>query len=293
MIVNLIRGRAMLRRIFLATAALASAASPGFSGEKAEMSRNWEGFYSGMSVGGGFGSPPVCTIASNVFFNTGFFQTGGAPLASALSQSGCAPVETGGAIGGGQTGYNLRLNDDVIVGGEAEINGLSQSGHASFEKPTPDFAGSSTYASTLSEKSVNWFGALRGRIGWLAMSNVLLHATAGLSFGGLRGFTDPLASGTSPAGFAWYGLSGVPTLCTPFWHGVGVGWTAGGGAEWMFLPQLSLKLEYLFYDLGPARWINSPQSAFMGGSLLARNASTSSTRFTGNIVRVGVNFHFE
>ena len=29
-----------------------------------------------------------------------------------------------------------------------------------------------------------------------------------------------------------------------------VGWTLGGGIEWMFAPGLSLKGEYLFYDLG-------------------------------------------
>ena len=43
-------------------------------------------------------------------------------------------------------------------------------------------------------------------------------------------------------------------------HGVGpinssvdytaVGWTAGGGAEWAFAPHWSVKIEYLFVDLG-------------------------------------------
>lgn len=201
-------------------------------------------------------------------------------------------METGGALGGAQTGYNLRLHDDFRAGVETEINVLSQSGHASFEKPTPDFAGGTTYASTYSEKSVNWFGSLRGRIGWLAMSDVLLHVTAGLAYGGVRGITNPLTSGDYPAGTFWVGPSGPPTFCRSFWHGVQVGWTAGGGAEWMFTSLMSLKVEYLFYDLGPAQWINQPQSAFSSSVFLATNASKSSTRFTGNIVRVGVNFHF-
>ena len=29
-----------------------------------------------------------------------------------------------------------------------------------------------------------------------------------------------------------------------------VGWTVGGGLEWMFLPNWSAKVEYLYYDLG-------------------------------------------
>jgi opacity protein-like surface antigen len=28
------------------------------------------------------------------------------------------------------------------------------------------------------------------------------------------------------------------------------GWTAGGGAEWMFIANMSLKAEYHFYDSG-------------------------------------------
>ena len=38
--------------------------------------------------------------------------------------------------------------------------------------------------------------------------------------------------------------------------------TAGGGVEWMFMPNWSLKFEYLYYDLGQATWANSPNSSF-------------------------------
>jgi outer membrane immunogenic protein len=74
-----------------------------------------------------------------------------------------------------------------------------------------------------------------------------------------------------------------------------VGWTAGGGTEWMFMPNWSVKAEYLYYDLGN-----------MSGSLVNNyyglNASSGdnglesitnySKRISGNIVRAGVNYHF-
>jgi outer membrane immunogenic protein len=55
-------------------------------------------------------------------------------------------------------------------------------------------------------------------------------------------------------------------------------WSIGGGAEWMFAPKWSAKLEYLYMDTGDT------------------SVTLLGTTFTGhaqnNIVRVGVNYHF-
>ena len=71
-----------------------------------------------------------------------------------------------------------------------------------------------------------------------------------------------------------------------------VGWTVGGGLEWMFWPNWSAKVEYLYYDLGSVTFtlrVCSPQRVSGIGS---RNSTQSTTRFDGHIVRVGVNYHF-
>jgi outer membrane immunogenic protein len=73
-----------------------------------------------------------------------------------------------------------------------------------------------------------------------------------------------------------------------------VGWTAGGGAEWMFMPNMSAKVEYLYYDLGTAS--GSVVNPFYGVQAAAgRNGLESvtnySSRVNGNIVRAGVNYH--
>lgn len=58
----------------------------------------------------------------------------------------------------------------------------------------------------------------------------------------------------------------------------------------------SLKLEYLYYDLGRATYALSPLTSFaiIGGPPILRTvgAPVSGTRFNGNVVRAGINYHF-
>jgi outer membrane immunogenic protein len=74
-----------------------------------------------------------------------------------------------------------------------------------------------------------------------------------------------------------------------------VGWTAGGGVEWMFSPNWSLKAEYLYYNLGSVTYNLSPLIHTLTIPPFTTVASAfphSSTRFNGNIVRAGLNYHF-
>ena len=64
------------------------------------------------------------------------------------------------------------------------------------------------------------------------------------------------------------------------------------GAEWMFLPNRSAKVEYLCYDL------REPTAPLVNTSLKA-NGTTGAEAFTnekgpvsGNIIHAGVNYHF-
>ena len=69
------------------------------------------------------------------------------------------------------------------------------------------------------------------------------------------------------------------------WTGYGntrTGWTAGGGVEWMFVPNLSAKLEYLFMDL---------DSGGTTGSLTGYQWGTH-VHPEYNLIRAGVNYHF-
>jgi outer membrane immunogenic protein len=85
------------------------------------------------------------------------------------------------------------------------------------------------------------------------------------------------------------------TLCgAGFMRQTRVGWTVGGGLEWMFMPNWSLKGEYLYYDLGSLAWNNTPivhDDRETAGAQVINNSSTSMS-FNGHIVRAGINYHF-
>lgn len=75
-----------------------------------------------------------------------------------------------------------------------------------------------------------------------------------------------------------------------------VGWSAGGGLECMFAANWSAKVEYLYYDLGSMRFnsgvFTATDTSNGGLGLLLANAVQAQARFNGNIVRAGVNYHF-
>lgn len=76
-----------------------------------------------------------------------------------------------------------------------------------------------------------------------------------------------------------------------------VGWTAGGGFEWAFLPNWSAKIEGLYYNLGTLnnnleleQYVNNPDAEEVGLDTAAK--VLTSTVFANGLVRVGVNYHF-
>ena len=69
-----------------------------------------------------------------------------------------------------------------------------------------------------------------------------------------------------------------------------LGWTAGAGVEWAFDPRWSVKGEYLRYDLGAANTANV--GALFYATRTGLSSAGYSAPFNGNIVRAGVNYHF-
>lgn len=74
------------------------------------------------------------------------------------------------------------------------------------------------------------------------------------------------------------------------------GWTVGAGVEWMFAPGWSARGEYLHVDLGKINSAMPPlvythgSYGFAGGPAVIGTAS--SARFTDDVIRIGVNYHF-
>jgi outer membrane immunogenic protein len=63
--------------------------------------------------------------------------------------------------------------------------------------------------------------------------------------------------------------------------------------EWLFLPNWSAKVEYLYYDLGSVSYATpSLVGSFNTGGVRYSINPEVTTRFNGDMVRAGVNYHF-
>lgn len=177
-----------------------------------------------------------------------------------------------------------------VLGIEADISAANVSGKASGISTL--FAPTSSLQVITSEQNTEWYGTVRGRLGWLATPNLLLFGTGGLAYGktsvsGNLVFPGRVAIGQA-GGFSFFCAN---VTC---FTGAGAqsrsGWTAGGGAEYRLDAHWSAKLEYQFVDLGTqlltvtAIGLNAP------GTVLS--SLTAAFRDQMNVVRGGLNYHF-
>jgi outer membrane immunogenic protein len=288
----------------------------------------WTGFYVGLNAGYGWGANTNASIATGQLYDV-FGAAGLDPLAvnSALSASAVRNVQDNGFIGGGQIGYNYQWRNDWVIGLEADIQGAAIRGDNAFGNATAwnvfnlgapaavldqRFLAAtfdrSALTSTDISKHTDWLGTVRARVGWLATPTLLIYGTGGLAYGGVqaRVFQSQTINNLFTAG-----VFGIPfvSLNLPYsgassgnYQDTRVGWTAGGGFEWMFLPNWSLKAEALYYDLGSVTFANSPIAAFgpsfsiLGATILPPistvNQGATRVHFDGVIARAGVNYHF-
>jgi len=228
---------------------------------------NWSGFYAGINAGYGYGSAPTSLDLNAV--EQGVILPGvNNPLPPTLHPEGF--------VGGGQVGYNAQFGS-VVAGLEADIDyaNLRKTDAAS---GAPFIGGILT---TTIESKLDWFGTLRGRLGVLPANNVLLYATGGLAYGQVRTTT----TGSNMPPFSCNG-PGLSVYCaTGTTSGVSVGWTVGGGIEYAFAPNWTIRGEYLYLDLG-SQSVTFPDRDVPGGLL------TSHTSFTAHIGRAGLNYRF-
>jgi outer membrane immunogenic protein len=107
------------------------------------------------------------------------------------------------------------------------------------------------------ETKLDWLATVRGRVGYAGWNNWLPYLTGGVALGSVKA--------SSPAG---------SDSNTEF------GWTAGAGLEYAWLTNWSVKVEYLYADLGSA------------DCSTACGVTGDKVDFTTNLVRLGVNYRF-
>jgi outer membrane immunogenic protein len=131
-----------------------------------------------------------------------------------------------GAFGGAQIGYNWQFSPNWVAGVEADI---AYSGiESNFDW---NYVGDESYNVST---NIDWFGTLRGRIGY-AWDNLLVYGTGGAAYGDVEVSTN----------YSEPGFSEGSSFSDTRW-----GWTIGAGLEYGITPNITLKTEYLYVDLG-------------------------------------------
>jgi outer membrane immunogenic protein len=260
---NIIRGISISTLLLVASVSVASAADMALKAPPPPPAPCvWCGWYVGLNLGGSWGR-------SSTTYDGALF----APFTTSQNMDG--------VLGGGQVGYNWQFSSNWVFGLEADIQGTGQRGTADLPTivvpPIPGILAlglpGTTSAATLTQK-LPWFGTVRGRLGVEASSNWLLYVTGGLAYGEVRSTLNTNAVTTT----------GIATATSTGVNDTRAGWTVGAGSEWMFAPQWSAKLEYLYMDYGHI------SDSFLGTGSYATVGITS--HVTDNVVRVGVNYHF-
>jgi outer membrane immunogenic protein len=281
----------MLRRIFLASASAMALSGTAFAAEPLPPPvlppppPQWTGFYLGINAGGTWSSDDgVNTSTFNGASFPGFESLG---FTSAALASTSVPVNISGFIGGGTWGTNYQINNWVI-GAEGDFQGIATSNQTDtlFRQSTAVVAGVAlpTSQHLIASRGLDWLGTERVRAGYLITPTFLVYGTAGLAYGQTQmdvAFAQPVAFG------GFFPAASIVTFSQAL-----AGWTAGGGFEWLFYPNWSLKVEYLYYDLGQLSVPMSPLVHTNDGIPVTTGAPYANTRFDGNIVRAGLNYHF-
>jgi outer membrane immunogenic protein len=265
----------------------------------------WTGFYVGLNAGGAWTENNGATLASGPLGgDPGWLPAWLGTISAVGASTGAQTTNAGTFIGGGQAGYNFQFQPNFLVGLEADIQGVA-GGNGSLSSaniaplgPAPVrgyYSAGETIATSLStQKQLDYLGTVRGRLGYLALPNLLIYGTGGLAYGGVSSSASVFQA-NNDCSSPLPGPCLVPAASTGgSYSSTRVGWTAGGGIEWMFLPNWSAKFEYLRYDLGASTY-TLPPLVSIGGSVPAVTAAVVatqlSTQFAGNIVRAGVNYH--
>jgi outer membrane immunogenic protein len=281
----------------------------------------WTGFYAGLNVGYGWGdwdansnypflfngqvtySDPVHNLIGQGA-NNNFCPAGLSSLCSTKQN-------VQGVFGGGQAGYNFQ-SGNIVYGIEGDIQASGQTSdplngdvlitntsangcHSKSAGGFPPSPGSPNCTINVNDQwELDWFSTVRGRIGLtyptLGFPAVLFYGTGGVAVGDARAnFTlnqNVFAPSSGPCSPAFNGAgagSACPASASISDHAFLTGWTAGGGIEAMLDRKWSVKLEYLYMDLG--------NHTFSAANPYCTSCSAVSETYhvRDNLIRIGLN----
>jgi outer membrane immunogenic protein len=226
------------------------------------------------------------------------------PIPNAFAFAGSQASRLDGAIGGAQFGYNYQFDPRWVLGFETDIQASGERANktsvAPFSgavctiasSPPPTCVGTTPFsaaATTAYQAKIDWFGTVRGRLGYLVNDQLLLYGTGGLAYGQVS------ASGITSVNGAVVGFGTFAPGASAFSvSSTKVGYTVGAGIEDKLSSNWTWKLEYLYVDLGSlgAAAPFPPATTFAGETTIT-GTMNANTHFNDNIVRVGLNYKFD
>jgi outer membrane immunogenic protein len=138
---------------------------------------------------------------------------------------------------------------------------------------------------------------------------MLAYGTGGLAYGNVYASSyqwtsaqtrDTAEEAPDPAVVETSMQPGLPGFSNRY-SGFKAGWAAGGGLEWMFHDNWSLRAEGMYYNLGTIDLASTPVVVNCGGVACGGIANggtmwattpVTKIQFDGVIARAGVNYHF-
>lgn len=133
-------------------------------------------------------------------------------------------VDPKGAQAGGSVGYSVQWGR-IVTGIEGDLNFVDA-------KATINTGLGPDPTVSQVQSAIDWNGHLRGRLGY-AFDRTLLFATGGVAIARVESRAIDNAAGV-----------------TASWNDTRIGWSLGGGVEYRFVPQASLRLEYVYDNYG-------------------------------------------
>jgi outer membrane immunogenic protein len=255
---------------------------------------SWTGCYLGGYLGGaGADSDAVFTDLGNsrfAAFSGGFASSGGVRVEGAHRWG--VPFDSS-VIGGGTLGCNWQpVGSAFVLGVEGEGGYMKVKGSA-FDplisptltvaalRGTPDVLGSA--------QAGDWYAMITGRLG-LAFDHVLVYVKGGAAFVPTRASVLDNCSNTAAGCGNWViSTAASDTITTG---------TVGGGVEWAFSPNWSIKAEYMVIGLGGHN-LGSCGTSHSQVSSGAPFTVTPGGDFCFNhdfpaihTAKIGINFHF-
>jgi outer membrane immunogenic protein len=280
-----------MKALFAFAAGVLAVVGPACAAE--DFPTDWTGFYLGGHVGGGWGNEQSQGTVLGIDTNSSWVPNGDWLLSELNNDASLS-----GVFGGVQVGYNYQLPSDWLLGFETDFDASGIGGSSVDCMPTITDSQNLFPPGTVGgcggfNGKLDYFGTVRGRIGYVCNENLLMYGTGGWAFGQTTNDGYPICAAGPTTETMCPGPGLGPVTGNDFHRSdMFGGWSAGAGVEWEFRPQWTLRLEYLHLQFDG---INS-QFATPGSApdvpAYWIDYFDYRTNVGVNLVRVGLNYMF-